>query len=225
MSSFPLTLTLAFIATTALAVVLFQRATHQHRITLSILIGWALLQGTISFTGFYLMESGMPPRFVLLVGPPVLLMLFLFLAATGKRYIDGLDASRLTLLHVVRIPVELVLYGLFTYGAIPEVMTFEGRNFDIISGLTAPLVYYFGYVRPWLSRSILIGWNIVCLALLVNVVTHAVLAAPTDFQQIAFDKPNVGVLYFPFVWLPCLVVPLVLFAHLVSLRRLLASRP
>lgn len=24
-------------------------------------------------------------------------------------------------------------------------MTFEGRNFDILSGLSAPLVYYFGF--------------------------------------------------------------------------------
>lgn len=222
---YPLSLVITFVATTVLAIAFFQWAAHQLRVTLTILVGWALLQGAVSTTGFYLIESGIPPRFVLLVGPPMLLILLLFLTAIGKRYIDGLDASRLTLLHMVRIPVELVLYGLFLNGAIPEVMTFEGRNFDVISGLTAPLVYYFGFVRPRLSRSILIGWNIVCLALLVNVVTHAVLAAPTDFQRIAFDKPNVGVLYFPFVWLPCLVVPLVLFAHLVSLRRLLASTP
>ncbi len=222
---FPLSLVLTFIATTVLALVLFQRAAHQHRITLFVLVGWLLLQGWISLTGFYLDESGMPPRFVLLVGPPALLILSLFLTASGRRFIDGLDTGRLTLLHMVRIPVELVLFGLFTYGAVPEVMTFEGRNFDILSGLTAPLVYAFGYLRPQIGTGVLIAWNVACLALLVNVVTHAVLAAPTDFQQIAFDQPNVGVIYFPFVWLPCMVVPLVLFAHLVSLRRLLASRP
>ena len=42
---FPLSLVLTFIATTVLALVLFQRAAHQHRITLFVLVGWLLLQG------------------------------------------------------------------------------------------------------------------------------------------------------------------------------------
>ncbi len=180
-----------------------------------------LVQGAVAITGFYLNEKGMPPRFVLLIGPALLCILLLFLTSSGRSFIDSLDAGRLTLLHVVRIPVELVLLGLFLHGAIPEVMTFEGRNFDIISGFSAPLVYYFGYVQKRLGKGLLIAWNLVCLSLLVNVVAHAILAAPTDFQRIGFDQPNVGVLYFPFVWLPGLVVPLVLFAHLVSIRRLM----
>jgi hypothetical protein len=36
----------------------------------------------------------------------------------------------------------------------------------------------------------------------------------------AFDQPNIAILYFPFVWLPSVVVPGVLLAHLVSLRKL-----
>lgn len=221
MQEFPLSLVLAFVATTALTLVLFQRAAKHHHTSLIVLLAWLLVQGVVAGTGFYLNEKGIPPRFALLIGPAVIGILLLFLTSSGRSFIDTLDAGRLTLLHVVRIPVELVLLGLFHCGAIPEVMTFEGRNFDILSGLSAPLVYYFGYVRQRLGKGMLIGWNLVCLALLVNVVTHAVLAAPTDFQRIAFDQPNVGVLYFPFVWLPCLVVPLVLFAHLVSMRRLM----
>jgi hypothetical protein len=221
MQGFPLSLVLAFVATTALTLMLFHQATKHHRTSLLILLTWLLVQGVVASSGFYLHEKGMPPRFALLIGPALLCILLLFLTSSGRSFIDSLDAGRLTLLHMVRIPVELVLLGLFHHGAIPEVMTFEGRNFDILSGLSAPLVYYFGYVRPRLGKGMLVGWNLICLALLVNVVAHAILAAPTVFQQIAFDQPNVGVLYFPFVWLPCLVVPLVLFAHLVSMRRLL----
>lgn len=217
----PFTLAFTFVATVLLALVLFLRASAVQRTTLFVLVCWLLLQGAIAGTGFYLDESGMPPRVVLLFGPPVLLIFMLFATASGRRYIDGLDAGRLTLLHVVRIPVEFVLFGLYVRGAIPEVMTFEGRNFDILSGLSAPLVYYFGYMKPKLSKGGLIAWNIVCIALLVNVVGHAVLAAPTPFQRIAFDQPNMAVLYFPFVWLPCFVVPVVLFAHLVCLRKLM----
>ena len=102
-------------------------------------------------------------------------------------------------------------------------MTFEGRNFDIISGLTAPLIYYFGYVKNTLNKAVIIGWNIVCLLLLVNIVIMAVLSAPFPFQQLAFDQPNTAILHFPFTLLPGCIVPIVLFAHLISLRNLMKS--
>jgi len=58
---------------------------------------------------------------------------------------------------------------------------------------------------------------------LLNIVTTALLAAPTPFQRFAFDQPNVAVLYFPFVWLPACVVPIALLAHLVAIWRLAAK--
>jgi hypothetical protein len=52
----------------------------------------------------------------------------------------------------------------------------------------------------------------------------AILSAPGLFQTRAFDQPNVGVLYFPFVWLPGFIVPAVLLSHLVVLTKLLFSK-
>jgi hypothetical protein len=103
-------------------------------------------------------------------------------------------------------------------------MTFEGRNFDIISGISAPLIYYFGFVKKAIKRQWIIGWNFLCLALLANIVTTAILSAPFPFQQLAFNQPNIAIFYFPFVWLPAFVVPVVLLAHLVSIRQLLAVK-
>jgi hypothetical protein len=126
----------------------------------------------------------------------------------------------LTLLHSIRIGVELVIYGLFTVKLMPEILTFEGRNFDIIAGLTAPVVYYFGYVRKVIGRTGLLIWNFGCLVLLFNIVIHAALSVPTPFQQFGFEQPNVAILQFPFNWLPSVVVPLVLFSQLIVIRRL-----
>ena len=99
-------------------------------------------------------------------------------------------------------------------------MTFEGRNFDVLSGLSAPFVFYTAFVWRRMSRNLLLTWNIVCLALLINIVAHAVLAAPFDFQQLAFDQPNRAIFYFPFVWLPACIVPIVLLSHLAAIRQL-----
>jgi hypothetical protein len=40
-------------------------------------------------------------------------------------------------------------------------------------------------------------------------------------QQFAITQPNIAVQYFPFNWLPSVVVPLVLFSHLASIQQLL----
>ena len=67
----------------------------------------------------------------------------------------------------------------------------------------------------------LLWWNIISLGLLVNIIIYAVLSAPFSFQKMAFDQPNIAVLYFPFNLLPAFIVPVVLFGHLVSIRQLL----
>ncbi|MEO6499519.1 MAG: hypothetical protein ABIN95_10915 [Mucilaginibacter sp.] len=67
-------------------------------------------------------------------------------------------------------------------------------------------------------------WNFICLALLLNVVAHALLSAPFRFQQMAFEQPNVAILYFPFIWLPGFIVPAVLLCHLSAIRQLIMRK-
>lgn len=43
---------------------------------------------------------------------------------------------------------------------------------------------------------------------------------PSPFQPHSFQQPNLAVLYFPYDLLPTVVVPIVLWAHGVTLRRL-----
>jgi hypothetical protein len=102
-------------------------------------------------------------------------------------------------------------------------MTFEGSNFDILSGLSAPIVYYFGFVKKGLNRGMLIAWNIICLLLLINASRLAVLSMP-NFGLIGAEQPDIALGQFPFILLPAVIVPLVLFAHLASIRNLVIKR-
>ncbi|MBC3785293.1 hypothetical protein [Spirosoma utsteinense] len=221
----PLLVSLVFIATAGITVWFFYGAARQSKPVLLVLLGWMALQAGLSLAGFYLRTDSVPPRLPGLLVPPILFIMGLFLTEKGRQFLDGLLLDRLTLLHIVRIPVEIVLFWLFLNKSVPQIMTFEGQNFDVLSGLTAPVIHYLGFVKKRVSRTVLIGWNLICMALLVNIVLTAVLAVPSPFQQIAFGQPNVGILYFPFVWLPSVVVPLVLLSHLAALRQLLYSRP
>lgn len=185
-----------------------------------ILLAWLGVQTLIGRSGFYTVTDTIPPRFLLMVTPPLLLIIRLFATSKGRNYIDGLDLKTLTVLHTIRIPVELVLIWLFVHKTVPELMTFEGRNFDILSGLSAPIIYYFGFVKKQLNSKSILLWNIICLVLLINIIANAVLSAPFPFQKFAFDQPNIAVLFFPFNWLPSFVVPLVLFSHLATIWQL-----
>jgi FtsH-binding integral membrane protein len=67
-------------------------------------------------------------------------------------------------------------------------------------------------------------WNILALGLVITIVTIAVLSFPAPLQQLAFDQPNLAVAYFPYVWLPTVVVPIVLFCHAASLYKIWANK-
>jgi hypothetical protein len=190
------------------------------------LIIWLALQAVLAISEVYKRDvNSLPPKIILFgILPAIIVIALLFLTAKGRQFIDSLPLTRLTYLHIIRIPVEIVLLWLFLNKAAPQLMTFEGRNFDIISGITAPFIAYFGLTKCVLSRGIILLWNFVCLGLLLNIVINALLSAPSPIQKFAFDQPNIAILNFPFVWLPTFIVPLVLLTHLISIRRLLKNK-
>ncbi|MBA2421805.1 MAG: hypothetical protein H0V61_01080 [Chitinophagales bacterium] len=210
MKDLPIYISIVFGLTAIVTVLFFYKAANNSKTTLIILLLWLILQAFIGLSGFYTLTEPFPPRLLLLILPPLASIAALFSTKKGRCYIDRLDLKDLTLLHTIRIPVEFVLLSLFMNNTVPQLMTFEGRNFDIMSGLTAPFVFYFGFIKKTLGTKVILIWNLVCLGLLINVVTNAVLSAPFPFQKFSFDQPNIAILYFPFVWLPCCVVPLVL---------------
>jgi hypothetical protein len=228
----PLYIAIIFIITTIATLLLLYRAAirsaaAQTRAAANYLfIGmllWLALQAVLTLNNVYSKNPAALPPTILLMGvlPLILLMIILFATKKGRLFIDSLPLADITCIHIVRIPVEIVLYWLFVQKTIPQLMTFEGRNFDIIAGITAPFIAWFGIIKAKLSTKIIIAWNIGCLGLLLNIVVNALLSAPTPLQQFAFEQPNIAILYFPFSWLPVFIVPVVLFAHLMSLRQLM----
>lgn len=183
---------------------------------------WLILQAVLTLNNIYNSNlSSLPPKIMLLgILPPILVIILLFATSKGRQFIDSLPLKNITYLNIVRIPVEIVLFWLFINKAIPELMTFEGRNFDILAGISAPIIVYLVFTKKKLNRNVLLIWNFICLGLLLNIVINALLSAPSPLQKFAFEQPNIAILNFPFSWLPTFIVPIVLFGHLVSIRQL-----
>jgi len=163
-------------------------------------------------------------RFLLLILPPLVLVILTMTTDSGRKLTGQPDLKWLTLLHIIRIPVEIVLFWLFLNHAVPRIMTFEGRNLDILAGISAPFIYYFGFVKNQLGNKVILVWNFICIVLLLNIVVIAVLSMPFPIQQFGFNQPDIALFYFPFVWLPGCLVPMVIFAHVFSIRQLLKGR-
>ncbi len=208
-----------------IAVLLFGKAALPAKLPIAVVLLVIVVQSVLGSAGFYSHAGALTTRFPLLVMPLSAYFILLFFTRSGRAMIDSLDIRMLTLLHTVRVGVEVVLFWLFVHRAVPVAMIFEGRNFDVVSGLTAPFMYYFGFIKKRLSLQVILIWNIACVLLLLNVVTSAVLSLPDRFSRFGFEQPNIGVGYFPFLLLPSVLVPLVLFAHAVAIRQLVLHKP
>jgi hypothetical protein len=232
METLPTFIPLTFGLTTVVTLLLFVWAISNssvettRRKAIPIFIGlsiWLFIQSILAINNTYNTDTNaFPPRIMLFgILPTLLTMIFLFATRQGRQFIDSLPIRHLTYLNVIRVPVEIVLFWLFLHRAIPGLMTFEGRNFDILAGISAPFVAYFGLTKTTLSRPLILVWNFICLGLLMNIVINAFFSIPSPLQQFAFEQPNIAILYFPFSCLPTFVVPIVLFGHLVCIRQLM----
>ncbi|KPE52993.1 hypothetical protein [Chryseobacterium indologenes] len=235
MENLPLYISLTFGIITLVTLFLFCRtikgsdlktAKSNFRIISPALIAWLILQAFLAMNNIYSTHlNSLPPRIVILgILPPVFVILLLFNTKKGKLFIDSLPLLSITYTNTIRFFVEIVLYWLFLHKAIPELMTFEGINFDIMAGITAPFIAYYGIGKSKISINLILWWNIISLALLINIVIIAFLSAPSPLQKLGFDQPNIAILYFPFCWLPTFVVPVIIWGHLVSIRQLFKNK-
>jgi len=190
------------------------------------LFALATIQALLARSGFYTVLDGVPPRNIFLLLPVILPTILLFVLPS-RNVLRKLPLVLLTLVHVVRIPIEIALWRLHHEGFVPKLMTFEGGNIDIVAGLLAIVILFIAFKDGKLipeRRNLFLIWNIVGLGLILNIVIRAVFSFPfVATQQWAFDMPNVAMLHAPYIWLAVLIAPIVLFSHLVTLWQLLTS--
>lgn len=231
----PAYISLLFLLTTLTTLFLLYLAVKKspnkstNKLAEKIIIGlfiWLIIQAVLTLNHVYSSQTNsLPPKIFLLgVLPTIIFIILLFVTQKGRAFIDTLPLKNLHYLHTIRIPVEIVLWWLFIHKTIPQIMTFEGRNFDIMVGITAPFIAYVGFTKSKLSKIILLFWNFISLGLLINIAVIGFLSAPSPLQQLAFEQPNIALLHFPFSWLVSIIVPIVLFAHLVSIKQLIQHK-
>jgi len=186
--------------------------------------GWLAITAALAGQGFFDDFYALPPHMLLAIGPPLLALLALTTLGRLDPLLAALPPSWPIAAQTFRVLVEIVLWRLAVAGVAPEIMTFTGRNVDILVGLTAPVVAYNCFVRHAWPVRVARWWNWAGVVILLNVVVHAQLSAPTRFRVFETDPPTTFIGDLPYIWLPAFLVPLAWALHAISLRQLRSTR-
>ena len=188
-----------------------------------VLVFWLLVPAVLASRGLLDQYSPLPAPGFVLVGLITFGTVILALSAFGSRLAAGIPLAGLVGYQVFRVPLEWVLHELYAEGVIPVQMTYAGQNFDFVTGVLAAALGLWlltGHRTVWLVAA----WNIIGLALLVNIVTIAILSTPMPYRYFMNDPPNLLPSTFPYVWLATFLVQAALFGHLLVFRSISQKR-
>ncbi|MCH6257372.1 hypothetical protein MLD52_12500 [Puniceicoccaceae bacterium K14] len=155
---------------------------------------------------------------VLVVG--TLLSISFALSPWGDRILESFSLHALIGFHAFRFLPEFLIWLGFHEGITPVQMSIEGRNWDIISPITA-IAAYFVIKKGISTKAVTIAWSALSCALLINIVTVAILSIPSPFRQFHNEPANTFVTQFPFVWLPTIHVTAAIAGQVLVIRKLL----
>jgi hypothetical protein len=177
---------------------------------------WMVLTWAAAASGLLQQWDRRPPPFLFVIVGIVIISVILAFGGAGTRIARHIPLWALVAIQSFRLPLELAMHALSERGIMPAQMSYSGRNFDIVTGATAIVVAILvktGYA----GRGLVTLWNVLGLALLVNVVAVAIASMPL-FRLFGDDRVVTFVTYPPFVWLPAVMVLAALAGHLVIFR-------
>lgn len=162
--------------------------------------------------------------------PPMMLM---FVALVGISFAVGLSPFGRTLatetsllaligLQTFRLPLELVMHQAANRAIMPAQLSYSGYNFDIVTGTGAVVLMVLMLLKVRIPRQVIWGWNIWGIYCLVVIMFVAVGGSPM-IRAFGDDQAdlNTWVLYFPYVWLPVVLVTMAICGHIIITRKLL----
>lgn len=186
-------------------------------------LAWLVVTLLAASSGLLRRFDAVPPPFAGLVLAVIAVGIAVPCSPLGTRLSRGLPLWALVGFQVFRFPLELLMHRAYVEGLMPVQMSYSGRNYDIVTGISA------GLLACWLAwgrvpRWVVAAWNALGFVLLVNIVTIALVSTPR-LRWFGDDRVNTFVAYPPFVWLPAVLVTAALVAHILVWRTLAAERP
>lgn len=185
---------------------------------------WASYAAAVGYFGPRFLPAGASPLPMLLAIPAVILVMFCARSQFGGELAQAIPAYALMGLESVRIGIEVFLHQLWLAGLVPAILTYDGANFDLLIGLSAPVVAWLLLTGRLAPRGA-IAWSVIGIAMLVNVVVLSILTTPGPTHFITSDVANQAVTLFPYTFIPGLLAPLAVLLHVLAIRNLRSNQP
>ena len=185
---------------------------------LALLATWLGFAAFLATGGALSDWAAVPPRWPLLPLGAFIAIALVSRSHAASRSLHDVPATWVIGTQTFRIVVELGLYASYAAGCAPAQITFEGRNLDILVGLTAPVVAFLLATRH-IGPKLAIAWNVAGLAILANTVGTVATSTPGPLHRDWGGAPLTAIATWPTVWLPAFLMPLAVFLHVSSLRQ------
>lgn len=228
MPPIPIDIAIGFILLPLIVLSTFAFLLIKHSRTLwwvvAVIAGWAILTAVMAISGTLAAFTSFPPWIPMLVLTQLVFVFWLGWFSSWNELLAGIPQYILVGLQCFRVPVELLLATLATRKLLAIEMTYYGRNFDILEGMTAIVL------AIWLKRRgeeplrlVVLAWNLMGLSLVTVVLGHGLFSVPYPSQLLHLSVSTFVIAYFPVVWLLTLLVPMAYLLHLVSIKRCLSA--
>jgi hypothetical protein len=182
------------------------------------MIVWLGVTAALAQSGVLGVWTALPPWWPLLPLTALVTLVLLSLTSTFRRLLAEIPPWQPVALQAFRVGVELAFWRLHAEGVAPIQVTFEGRNFDALVGLTAPVIAA-GIAFGWFGPRVTIAWNLFGLAMLANAIGTVATSAPGQIHLNWPGEPFAAISSWPVIWIPALLAPVGIFLHIVSIRR------
>lgn len=185
-----------------------------------LIIIWIVYLTFLSNLGV-LEDFSLPPRLVVwVILPAFLIICVFFLRANSVSYLRSIPRSWPIAFQSFRIFVELLIWKCFLVGLLPDYVTFEKYNFEIVVGITAlPLAFL--CAKGMLTKAAIGVWNVwglLMLAIIVGLLMTSGYAS--GFWGAKASLVSAEFLALPYLLIPGFFMPVAVFMHVFSLLQL-----
>ena len=185
------------------------------------LISWLVYIYLIGVSGF-LLNYDFPPRFFIFLVLPAFIFTGIFIYKNRKsEWINNIPKSWLIYFQTFRIGVEVLFVYSISVGLLNKEVTWEGYNFDLLMGISAPLIGLLVFNWKLIPQKIALWWNYLGIFILMSVIFLFV--SSLYFPQLYGSETPLlpkSAGSFPSVLIAGFLMPSAIFIHFLSIVQL-----
>jgi hypothetical protein len=208
---------------TVLSVIAYSKGNRRNLLFLSVgAIFWLSSSAFAALSGILARLDILPPPFIVMMVFALISAFAVGCTSFGKTVAENTSWKILIALQCFRLPLEIFMHHAYEKKIMPIQLSYSGYNFDLLTGLGAVILLEILRFSPKFSKQFIWIWNVWGIYCLIAIGVIAVTGSPiiagfgTEPENL-----NTWVLFFPYVWLPAVLVVLAVFGHIVITRKLL----